>query len=470
LKKTIPYKLAPAVSKHPRIVAALSVCRKLHDRGWVAYWVGGAVRDLLLNTTQVPCDIDIATDAPYKEICRILPDTRAIGKAFGVGLVSTGEHSFEVATFRKESDYADRRHPSQVGPGTIEEDSERRDFTVNALYFDPIAGVIVDFHEGISDLKNKIIRCVGEARIRLHEDPLRILRLFRFTANFGFNIDPETARAAEALGGELVFVSKERVLLEISKLKTSSVPVFANLFKTVQRHLVTPHPTSTVQTSFPWSSCEIPEGAAATSPGTVFALVCAANESSVQSVWPQTFQSWPFSLEEKAQLDFFQRIQLDDFTFSTSTTPTDWKAFLESLRWLQRQSRINAEAAVWLLNWPKQIGSKSTAFSSEFRSALQKEISAKEEMRLQPVALIIESWIRDEAQPIREKAHKKLEGQKAKSALGWARLMIDSNILLKKIGCFPESGPEYLLSDPDKTIDEICKTAIQWSEPLRSKE
>jgi len=146
------------VSKDPRIVAALSLCRKLQANGWAAYWVGGAVRDLLMNTKHVPSDIDIATDAPYDEICRILPDTRAIGKAFGVGLASTGDHSFEVATFRKESDYADRRHPSQVGPGTIEEDSERRDFTVNALYFDPVSGMIIDFHDGVADLNDKIIR------------------------------------------------------------------------------------------------------------------------------------------------------------------------------------------------------------------------------------------------------------------------------------------------------------------------
>ena len=471
MKKTIPYKLASTVSKHPRIVAALSVCQKLQAGGWVAYWVGGAVRDLLLNNKHVPGDIDIATDAPYEEICRILPDTRAIGKAFGVGLVDTGEHSFEVATFRKESDYADRRHPSQVGPGTIEEDSERRDFTVNALYFDPLAGSIVDFHDGISDLNNRIIRCVGNARIRLHEDPLRILRLFRFAANFGFSIDPETQRAAVELGGELVHISKERVFLEVSKLRSSSVPKFAELFKAVQAHLVATQAMATGESSFPWSTCEIPESAAAKSPGTLFVLVCIANEVLLQTHLLKTFQGWPLSLDEKAHLDFFQKLLLNEFFLadSVSASETKWRTFLESIRWLQRQNRINAETAVWLMKWPRPNESAPAVVISALCSELEKEISGKPEMRNQPVGSIIESWIRHQAQPLREKAHKTLDGQKAKSALGWARLMIDSNFLLKKLDCHFVTDLKDILSEPEKSIDEICKTAILWSEPQGSR-
>lgn len=420
------------------------------------------MRDLLINPQKVPGDIDISTDAPFDEICKTLPDTRAIGKAFGVGLVGEGKHSFEVATFRKEADYADRRHPSLVGPGTMEEDSARRDFTLNAMYFDPQAGIIVDFHEGLQDLKKKTISCVGDAHVRLHEDPLRILRLFRFSANFAFKIEANTGKAAEQLGSELLHVSKERVLLEISKLKSAAVPLFAQLFKQVQNHLVGCNTPAGASPKFPWTSFSIPASVPASSPGMLFAAICAANEFPLQSDWLKIFQDWPFSLEEKAQLELFQRLQNSQFRLPTNTeVVADWRSFLESMRWLQRQSRITAEAALWILNWPGMDDSKNSQFINFLSLALNKTVSESEELQHQPIGSILESWLRGEAQSLREKANKSLDGQKEKSALGWARLLIDTNILLKKISCTPASGPSVLMLNAESELEEICNTAIQ---------
>ncbi|MEY3902464.1 MAG: hypothetical protein RL189_1770, partial [Pseudomonadota bacterium] len=238
MKKTIPYQLDPEVSADPHVCAARRICQVLRQSGHTAFWVGGAVRDLLLSPQTTPKDIDITTDASFEDVRRLIPQTRAIGKAFGVGLVSEGSFSFEVATFRKEADYADRRHPSFVGVGSMEEDSERRDFTINALYFDPIGGTIVDFHDGLDDLKNRVLRCVGDADIRLHEDPLRILRLYRFAGNLGFHVAEETDRSAKALAAELTHVSKERVLLEISKLRAESITQFTASLRPFQATLI----------------------------------------------------------------------------------------------------------------------------------------------------------------------------------------------------------------------------------------
>lgn len=471
MKKTIPYKLDSGVSEDPHVCAARRICEVLRQSGHTAFWVGGAVRDLLLTPDATPKDIDIATNASFNEVRRLLPQTRAIGKAFGVGLVSEGTFSFEVATFRKESDYADRRHPSFVGTGSMEEDSERRDFTINALYFDPIGETIVDFHGGLDDLQNRIIRCVGRPDVRLHEDPLRILRLYRFAGNLGFHVAEETDRSAKSLAAELRHVSKERVILEISKLRAKSIPHFTASLRPFQKTLI--------GESNHWKS---PEGeyeplrmqqhsAALNHPGMLFALMCATNEGFASRNWPQTFKSWPLSLEEKAQLEFFQRMGEGRFLLPDSADEQAWRKFLEALRWLQRQARITIEAFLWLCSSPTGPTADGDPFLHKLSSLLQSRVNSKQIAATTALSEGLETVIRSKAAPLREKVCRGLEGESAGPVTGLARLLVDGALLLDEIGLSNAPSKTILSCGSEEKIASLRATAMRWSstEPEKPK-
>lgn len=188
---------------------AKKIVETLIQNDFEAYWVGGSVRDLLLK--KEPKDIDIVTSAKPEDIERIFDHTHAIGKQFGVMLVGIGENTFEVATFRKESEYVDKRRPSQVEWTTAKQDVLRRDFTVNGLLFDPIEEKVIDFVNGRRDLEQKIIRFIGEPKERISEDPLRILRAVRLKNQLGFSFDKATFDAIKDLGEEINHVAKERI-------------------------------------------------------------------------------------------------------------------------------------------------------------------------------------------------------------------------------------------------------------------
>jgi tRNA nucleotidyltransferase/poly(A) polymerase len=224
------WRLEDSIAHTPLLEAAWSICKQLSQAGESAYFVGGCVRDLLRNPDQVPDDIDIATSASVEKMRVLFPRVGFVGKQFGVALVKERGFSFEVATFRKEGTYSDRRHPDSVEAGTLQEDSNRRDFTVNALYFDPVLEELVDFHGGVEDLNARTMRCVGSADDRLFEDPLRILRLFRFACGFQFSIEPGTLSAAKSQRGGILLLSKERILMEIQKLLPNAVPLFFDSF------------------------------------------------------------------------------------------------------------------------------------------------------------------------------------------------------------------------------------------------
>lgn len=179
--------------------------------------VGGAVRDIIMG--KEPHDFDIATNCPLEEIeARYVADNIGASKEFGIINVHCRGEQYEVATFRTEGDYSDSRHPSTVTKAeTFEDDSARRDFTINSLGYTS-AGEIVDFHGGAADIANKRLRTVGNPLDRFTEDPLRIVRLFRFAATFDFEIDVDTALAARAIIGRgPLAVSVERVRDELYK-------------------------------------------------------------------------------------------------------------------------------------------------------------------------------------------------------------------------------------------------------------
>lgn len=198
----------------PREVA-VQIVRTLRDAGRVAYLAGGCVRDELLGLT--PKDYDVATDAPPELVSKLFRRTREVGKAFGVMLVSIGGVTVEVSTFRREQGYSDKRRPDSVEFCDAESDAHRRDFTINALFIDPLdtsarpGGRVIDHVGGLSDLQSKIIRAVGDPERRLAEDHLRALRAARFASRLGFAIEPATQDAIVRHARELQGVSRERV-------------------------------------------------------------------------------------------------------------------------------------------------------------------------------------------------------------------------------------------------------------------
>ena len=243
--------------------AAIEIVRTLRDRGHEAYLVGGCVRDLQLQ--REPADYDVATSATPDEVMAIFPKTWAVGAQFGVVLVpveeevskvadvadvsvkpletseTSSEHHptkdeadlahmsdaamhhpyVEVATFRSDGIYSDGRHPDAVRfSGQAREDVQRRDFTINGLLYDPIAGQVLDYVGGMADLERGVVRTIGAPERRFAEDKLRMLRAVRFAARFGYRIDPQTFEAIRRLAPEIQQVSKERVREELTKMLT----------------------------------------------------------------------------------------------------------------------------------------------------------------------------------------------------------------------------------------------------------
>jgi poly(A) polymerase len=200
----------------PLRATAVEIVRHLQSAGFSAFWVGGCVRDFLLG--REPGDYDIATSARPEEIEKLFKRTVAVGKKFGVLVVLEGGHQFQVATYRAEADYRDGRHPEQVTFGDAQADAQRRDFTVNGLFYDPIAEKLHDWVGGEKDLRAKIIRTIGVPEERFAEDHLRLLRAVRFAAQLGFEIEPQTLAAVRSLASKIELISAERIRDELIKL------------------------------------------------------------------------------------------------------------------------------------------------------------------------------------------------------------------------------------------------------------
>jgi poly(A) polymerase len=198
---------------------AASICETLRRKGFHAYFVGGCVRDLAMG--HAPKDVDIATDATPDEIENLFPNTVAVGAQFGVVLVIVDGVRYEVATFRSETRYSDGRHPDAVRyAASPEDDARRRDFTLNALFYDPLDGTLLDFHGGQEDIEQEIIRAIGDPQERFLEDKLRLMRAIRFAARFGFEIEARTRQAILDLAPEIKQVSAERLRDELTRILT----------------------------------------------------------------------------------------------------------------------------------------------------------------------------------------------------------------------------------------------------------
>ena len=217
-----------------------SIIQTLRQQGFQAYLVGGCVRDLLLG--REPADYDVATNATPTQVMEIFPETYAVGAQFGVVLVpppdgcvvtanspeaSVKSHAVEVATFRSDVGYSDGRHPDEVRfSQDPREDVARRDFTINGMMLDPLAGEtsgetsgkVLDFVGGREDLEAGIIRAIGEPEHRFSEDKLRMLRAVRFAARFNYKIEEQTFAAIQKLAEQIAVVSRERVRDELTRM------------------------------------------------------------------------------------------------------------------------------------------------------------------------------------------------------------------------------------------------------------
>jgi len=202
---------------------ARDIVAQLQKAGYIAYFAGGAVRDHLLGVTAK--DYDIATDAKPDEVQKLFPRVSDLtGKSFGVVRVMVKDESYEVATFRQDGLYKDGRHPESVSYATAEEDAQRRDFTVNGLFYDPVAEKLIDYVGGEADLRAGIIRAIGNPADRFTEDHLRLLRAVRFATRLYFKIEPKTWEAICALATKIQTVSAERVRDELNKIFTADKP------------------------------------------------------------------------------------------------------------------------------------------------------------------------------------------------------------------------------------------------------
>lgn len=200
------------------------VASMLRAAGFEAYFAGGCVRDQLLGVA--PKDIDIITDARPEEVSRLFKRTVQVGASFGVVKALLGKgFEYEIATYRKDGQYSDGRRPDEVVySDSVEEDVNRRDFTVNALLEDPKTGEVIDHVGGRADLEAKLIRAVGDPKRRVAEDRLRMLRAVRFAARFGFDVEPATMAAIQAHAPEITEVSAERITQELEGIWSSARP------------------------------------------------------------------------------------------------------------------------------------------------------------------------------------------------------------------------------------------------------
>lgn len=212
-------------------VKANKIITRLTEAGYEAYVVGGCVRDAILG--RPAADWDITTNAKPEQVKALFSRTIDTGLQHGTVTILQGKEGFEVTTYRIDGEYQDGRHPSEVifTPSLLE-DLKRRDFTINAMAYNEAEGLI-DAFDGMKDLKNRQIRCVGEPRERFTEDALRILRAVRFSAQLNFEIEKDTRAAVTEFADSLTRISAERIQTELVKLLTSDHPeIFRTLYDT----------------------------------------------------------------------------------------------------------------------------------------------------------------------------------------------------------------------------------------------
>ncbi len=225
--------------------AARKVIARLRENGHIAYFAGGCVRDMVRGLT--PKDYDVVTDARPEAVQTLFPRTFAVGAHFGVIIVLENGFQFEVATFRSDDAYIDGRHPSAVHFSSPEEDAQRRDFTINGMFYDPVAEEVIDLVGGQADIAAKLVRAIGDPAKRFAEDRLRMLRAVRFAAVLDYQIDKQTWEALVANASSINQISAERIRDELVSIFHS--PNRVRGWDLLRRRRVRTHPTDAAATS-----------------------------------------------------------------------------------------------------------------------------------------------------------------------------------------------------------------------------
>src|SRR5947207_6385966 len=200
----------------PMEKTAREIAARLRENDYIAYFAGGCVRDMVRGL--VPKDYDIATDARPEAVQKLFPRTFAVGAHFGVIIVVENGFQFEVATFRSDDAYVDGRHPSAVHFSSPQEDAQRRDFTINGMFYDPVAEKVIDFVGGGADIDAKLVRAIGDPARRFTEDRLRMLRAVRFATTLDYEIDKTTWEALTANAPSINQNSAERIRDELVRI------------------------------------------------------------------------------------------------------------------------------------------------------------------------------------------------------------------------------------------------------------
>jgi len=203
--------------------SAVRIVKTLKNGGFEAFFAGGWVRDFVMGGAGRG-DIDIAASAAPEEIRRLFGRTVGVGEQFGVMIVVENGIPFEVATFRTDVGVKDGRHPDSVVYTDAKNDALRRDFTINGMFYDPIAGEVIDYVEGRRGIADKVIKAIGAPAQRFGEDYLRMLRAVRFAARFGFDIEEQTREAIRDCARNIKIISAERIFAEIGKMLTGPNP------------------------------------------------------------------------------------------------------------------------------------------------------------------------------------------------------------------------------------------------------
>jgi len=203
--------------------AVIDIMRRLKDAGHTCYVAGGAVRDLVMG--RVPADWDIASSALPADVERLFPRTVPTGIAHGTVTVLHGGMQVEVTTYRQDGPYSDGRHPDYVSfAPDIRDDLARRDFTMNAMAYDPIEDCLVDPFGGREHIRHRLIVCVGDPMVRFTEDKLRMVRAARFASTLGFDVHPSIVQACSQLASEIVQVAAERIIAELMRMMEGVEP------------------------------------------------------------------------------------------------------------------------------------------------------------------------------------------------------------------------------------------------------
>lgn len=195
---------------------AQEIVQNLQEAGHEALFAGGCVRDFLRAV--LPKDFDIATSARPDQILELYPKGDTIGAHFGVILVKKAGQHFEIATFREDGDYKDGRRPESVSFSTAKKDAQRRDFTINGLFYNPLKRELIDYVGGKTDIESKIIRAIGDPEARFEEDYLRLLRAIRFATVLDFEIEDSTWSAIQAKAANICYVAAERIRQELDRI------------------------------------------------------------------------------------------------------------------------------------------------------------------------------------------------------------------------------------------------------------